>query len=160
MKHKSNMKTAMVKEKLEAHREMVGDLEVLRTELAYARKHMGKLPSTAYTGMPKGSPTPGRSCPEEEYLAIESLAGRIEKKEQRIREDWAEWELLCLQIKPMQALIIKLRYHYDAEWRDICKELYGKKSDYETEYERYKNRMFSIHNRGIQELDLLLKNQG
>lgn len=157
---RENMRTRRAKERLEAHRDMVKDLEALQTEFAYARKYMGKIAGTAYTGMPKGSPTPGRSRPEEEYIGLESIESRIREKESRICEDWEELEALLLQIKPMQALILKVRYHYGAEWGDICSELYGKKADYGTEYERYKNRMFGIHNRALQELDLLLKNQG
>ena len=159
MKRENNQRQGSAKDRLEAHREMVEDLETLRTELSCARKYMGKIFGANYTGMPKGSPDPGRSPTEEEYIALEKLEARIRTKERKIQEDWEEIETLCLQIKPMQALMIKLRYHYAIEWKEICKEIYGKRSDFESEYERYKNRMFGIHTRGVSDLDKMLENQ-
>lgn len=138
---------------------MVEDLTALQAELDYARKYMGKLPCSAYTGMPKGSPTPGHSGPEEEVFAMDALEDRIEKKRTEIREDWAELESICSCIKPMQSWVLKLRYHYGAEWKDVCRELYGRRDDFETDLDKYKNRMYSIHNRAIQEMEKILEKQ-
>ncbi len=157
MKHENNMKQGRAKRRLETHREMIDDLSALCTEYTYARKHMGKLPSAAYTGMPKGSPTPGRSLPEEEYMVLENIEARIRKKELKIREDWQELETMCLRIKPMQALIIKLRYHYGLEWKDVCKEIFGEAEDFEYDPKRYEDRMYKIHRQGIDALDTVFQ---
>ena len=157
MKHDSSLRQRSAKDRLEAHREMVKELEIMRTELTYVRKYMGKIPGANYTGMPKGSPSPGRSRPEEEYIAMESLEARIRAKEKRLRQDWEEIETLCLQIKPMQALIIKLRYHYGLEWKEVCKEIFGESEDFQYDPRRYEDRMYKIHRQGIDALNAVCK---
>lgn len=56
------------------------------------------------------------------------------------------------QIEPMNALVIRLRYFYGAEWPDITRQVYGKRKEYETEQENYLNKIFKRHGRAILEL--------
>lgn len=143
----------MARARLDAHLRMVEKLSTLRQELAYAEKYKGNISCSAYTGMPKGSPTPGRSRTEEEIIAIESLAEKIRQKERQIREDWEELEGYCAKIKPIQALIIKFRYHYGLGWKGVCMQLYGDREDFEIEFKRYQDRMYKIHREGIDALN-------
>ena len=47
---------------------------------------------------------------------------------------------------------MNLRYRYGDEWEDVCRTIFGRRSDYDVEIDRYMNKMFKAHGRALLEL--------
>lgn len=141
-------KTQAIKERLNAHREMLEKLATLKQELQFIIDTYGSPRAIDYSGMPHGS---GDGTSETERVVFKKIAieERVQKKESEITADWAELEPYVDQLAPYETLIINLRYCHGAEWREICQRLYDKHDDFEEELDQYMNRLFKTHGRAL-----------
>ena len=151
-------KTKPIKERLNNHREMLEKLKALQTELEFAEKQFGAPRSTNLTGMPGGKGYNGTSETEAVVIRKIELETKVKRQQEKIDEDWAELEPLIEQLKPVVTLVINLRYRYGGEWSDVCKGLYGRRHDYETELDSYMNRTFKTHGRALLTLSEMFEN--
>ena len=138
-------KTQPIKERLNAHLDMIEKLNALKLELKFA---YDTCKSPNYSGMPGG----GKSELNETEAAVQrklEIEKKIEKKQAEIDKDWAELEPLIEQLKPMETLVMNLRYYYGGEWKDVCKSIYGRRKDYEWEIDRYMHNVFLTHGRAL-----------
>ena len=142
-------KTSPTKERLNAHRDMLEKLETLKQELEYAEDAYGSIRSPDFSGMPRGSSDPSKSPMVEAVIRKIELEERIKRKEAEIAADWAELEPFIEQLKPIETLIINLRYFYGAEWDDVIFNVYGKHRDYWQKADYYRNRTFKLHGRAL-----------
>lgn len=147
-------KTQAIKERLNAHREMLEKLATLKQELEYAVDAYGSPRAIDYSGMPHGSGD-GTSEMERVVLRKVALEERVKQKESEIAADWAELEPFVERLAPSETLVINLRYYYGAEWREICQRIYGKHDDYEIEADQYMDKMFRTHGRALLNLAVL-----
>lgn len=133
---------------------MIEKLEALKLELKFA---YDTCKSPNYSGMPSG----GKSELSETESAVQrklELEKKIKKKHDEIDQDWAELEPLIEQLKPMETLVMNLRYYYGSEWEDVCKSIYGRRKDYELEIDRYMNSMYKAHGRALLSLSEMTAN--
>ena len=142
-------KTQPIKERLNAHLEMLKKLESLKLELQFAEEQYGNCKNPDFSGMPGGGGYKGTSETELIVGRKIELENKVKKKQAEIDEDWAELEPLIEQLQPIETLIINLRYLYGSEWEDVCRAIFGKRSDYDIEADRYMNRMFKAHGRAL-----------
>ena len=142
-------KTDPIKERLKDHLDMLEDLSVTRLEIQYV---YDTLRSPSFSGMPSGSG--GKRTSEEErlYQRKEELEKKAERQQAEIDRDWAELEPMVEQLKPIETLIMNLRYRYGDEWEDVCRAIFGRRSDYDVEVDRYMNKMYKAHGRALLEL--------
>ena len=132
---------------------MLERLSTLKQELAWASAQYGNTKSLELTGMPGGGGGfKGTSDTEVLVFRKVELEEKIRKKETEIAEDWANLAPYIESLKPIETLVINLRYCYGGEWGDICRSLYGKRSDYEYEIDRYMNKLFKIHGSALRTL--------
>ncbi len=141
-------KTQAIKERLNAHREMLEKLATLKQELEFAMEAYGSPGAIDYSGMPHGSGD-GTSPTERVVMRKVALEEKVRQKETDIANDWAELEPFVERLAPAETLVINLRYYYGAEWRDICQKIYGKHSEYELEADQYMGKMFRTHGRAL-----------
>lgn len=142
--------TAGVKQRLNTHRKMVEEYDNIRQELKIAIEKYGSLQGVSYDAMPKGSGgKSGNGKIENAVIRKINLEELLKRQGDRIESDWAELEPLVMELKPTEALIIRLRYKYATAWDEICRQLYGKKSDYAEEQGTYMNRIFNAHGRAL-----------
>lgn len=141
-------KTEPIKERLKYHLEMLEKLATIKLEIQHI---YGSLTSPDFSGMPGGG---GNKMSEEEriYQRKVELEEKAEKQQIKIDQDWAELEPLVEKLKPIETLIMNLRYRYGGEWEDVCLAVFGRRSDYDVEIERYMNKMFKAHGRALLEL--------
>ena len=142
-------KTDQIKERLKGHLDMLEKLATTKLEIQHL---YGSLSSPNFSGMPGGSG--GKKTSEEErlYQRKEELEKKAEKQQEKIDRDWAELEPFVEQLKPIETLIMNLRYRYGDEWEDVCRAIFGRRSDYDVEIDRYMNKMFKAHGRALLEL--------
>lgn len=145
------------KERLKRHLELLKKCKAKQLELSAV---YGGIRCSEYTGMPRGSATPGSSPVEKTATRKMNLEQEIELLSGNLEQDWMEIKPLVDELNPMEALVINLRYYHGLEWDEICRKLYAGQRDYEAETERYEGRMYSIHNRALGQLEKTLKNQG
>lgn len=147
-------KTQAIKERLNAHREMLTKLEALKQELQFIIDTYGSPRAIDYSGMPHGS---GVGTSETEPVVFKKIAieERVQKKESEITADWATLETYVEQLAPAETLVINLRYYYGAEWREIALHLYGKRRDYDVEADKYMDKVFKTHGRALLNLSEL-----
>lgn len=147
-------KTQPIKDRLRAHLEMLERLASTKLEIQYV---YGSIKSPDFSGMPRGGDK--RSSEEERlYLQKELLEKKAEKKQAEIDRDWADLADLVEQLSPIESWIMKLRYLYGNEWDDVCRIVFGKRSDYELEFDRYQDKMFKAHGRALCALaDMMLE---
>lgn len=141
-------KTQPIKERLNAHRDALEKLDALKLELEYAEDSYGNCKSPNFSGMPGGG---SKRTSETELIVgrkIE-LENKVKKKQAEIDQDWAELEHLIEQLKPIETLIVNLRYKYGEEWDAVCFAVFGRRKDYDLELDRYMNKMFKIHGRAL-----------
>lgn len=141
-------KTQAIKERLNAHREMLEKLDALRLELEAAVDAFGDPGAIDYSGMPHGSGD-GTSKTERVVLRKIAIEEKVAQKEQEIADDWAELEPYVERLAPAETLVINLRYYYGAEWREIALRLYGKRKDYDDEADKYMDKVFKTHGRAL-----------
>ena len=141
-------KTQAIKERLNAHREMLEKLATLKQELEFAEESYGSTRAIDYSGMPRGGGD-GTSQTERVVLRKIALEEKVRQKEKEIADDWATLETYVEQLAPAETLVINLRYYYGAEWREICQRIYGKHDDYELEADQYMDKMFRTHGRAL-----------
>ena len=141
-------KTQQIKDRLNDHLDMLEKLDTIKLEIEHI---YGSLKSPNYSDMPKGG---GSGLSEEErlYQRKVELEEKAEKQQAKIDQDWAELEPLIEQLKPIETLIMNLRYRYGGEWEDVCRAIFGKRSDYDVELDSYTNKMFKAHGRALLEL--------
>lgn len=140
--------TKPIKERLNAHLEMLERLEALKKELAFAAEY-GSVKSPNLTGMPSGGGYKGTSETEAVVIRKIELEEKVRRKEKEIEEDWKEIAPQIEALKPVETLVMRLRYYYGGEWSDVCAAVYGKHRDYEDEIDRYMNSVFKIHGRAL-----------
>lgn len=153
-------KTSPTKERLNAHRDLLEKLAALKQELEFAELQYGDVRSPNYDGMPHGKPDPRRSPMVETVIRKIELEERVARKEAEIAEDWKKLEPFVEQLKPIETLVINLRYYYGGEWEEVCFQIYGKRKDYTIEVDRYMNRTFKIHGRALLTLSALMEGNG
>lgn len=143
-------KTQAIKERLNAHRDMLDKLEALKLELQYAEEQYSAAKTPNYSGTPGGGGDGKRTSePESKTIRKLELENRVHEKQAEIARDWAELEPLVEQLKPIETLIVNLRYQYGEEWDEVCRAIYGRRPDYELELDRYMNRMFKAHGHAL-----------
>lgn len=142
-------KTKPIKERLNNHREMLEKLKALQTELEFAEKQFGAPRSTNLTGMPGAKGYNGMSETEAVVIRKIELETKVKRQQEKIDEDWAELEPLIEQLKPVETLVMNLRYRYGGEWKDICATIYGRRKDYDLEFDRYMHNVFLIHGKAL-----------
>lgn len=128
---------------------MVEKLEALKDELAFARSQFGATKSPNLSGVPGGGGYKGTSEVEVVVFHVIELEEKVKKQEKKVSDDWAELEPIVERLKPVETLILNLRYKYGAEWEDVCRGVFGKRRDYEDEIDRYMNRTFKAHGRAL-----------
>lgn len=141
-------KTQPIKERLNEHRDMLTKLKALETELAFTEAQYGSTQSPNLSGMPSGGGHVSNPVAEMVARKIE-LEEKVQKQRAKIEEDWAELEKCIEELKPVETLVINLRYYYGGEWDEICFSLFGRRKDYMEEIDRYMNRTFKIHGRAL-----------
>lgn len=149
--------TKPIKERLNAHRDMVEKLSTLRDELAFAYSQYGSIKSQNMNGMPRSGSYNGTSETEVVVFHTIELEGKVKRQEEKVNADWAELEPLIEKLKPVETLIMNLRYKYGAEWDDVCRGVYGKRRDYDVELDRYMNRVFKAHGRALLSLSEMVQ---
>jgi len=144
--------TAKVKQRLKTFRRKALACRSMKEEVRYISESYGDIKSVAFDAMPKGSPS-GTSPQERQVIRKVELEERIAKKEAELSAEWGcEMEPLVEKIEPMNALVIRLRYFYGAEWTEISRRIYGKREGFEIDQESYLNKLFKRHGRAILEL--------
>ena len=138
-------KTQPIKDRLNDHLTMLEKLAATKLEIQHV---YGSLKSPNYSDMPKGG---GDRMSEEERLVerMQELEKKAERQQAEIDRDWAELEPLIEQLEPFQTLIMNLRYRYGEEWDDVCRSVFGRRSDYEYEVDHYMNKMYKAHGRAL-----------
>lgn len=147
-------KTQAIKERLNAHREMLEKLATLKQELEFAEESYGSTRAIDYSGMPRGGGD-GTSQTERVVLRKIALEEKVRQKEKEIADDWATLETYVEQLAPAETLVINLRYYYGAEWREIALRLYGKRRDYDVKADKYMDKVFKTHGRALLNLSEL-----
>lgn len=150
-------KTKPIKERLNAHLTMLNKLATLKQELAFAEEQYGSVAGPNYSGMPRGGGSREGLTRDEAivYRKIE-LEKKVAAKAAEVAADWAELEPSIEKLKPSETLLLRLRYYYGAEWEEVCRGIYGRAHDYDTELDRYMNRTFKMHGRALLELAEIL----
>lgn len=147
-------KTQAIKERLNAHKEMLEKLATLKQELEFAEDAYGSVRAIDYEGMPRGSGD-GTSQTERVVLRKIALEEKVRLKEKEIADDWAELEPIVERLAPAETLVINLRYYYGAEWREIAQRLYGKRKDYDIKADKNMDKVFKTHGRALLNLSEL-----
>ena len=142
-------KTQPIKERLNAHLDMLKKLDSMKLELQFAEDQYGNCKSPNYSGMPCGGDNKRTSETEMIVSRKIELENKVKKKQAEIDRDWAELEPMIEQLKPIETLILNLRYLYGSEWEDVCFAVFGKCKDYDIEIDRYMNKMFKAHGRAL-----------
>ena len=149
-------KTQPIKERLNTHRDMIHKLEALKLELLYAEEQYSAAKTPNYSGNPGGGGNGQRTSePEGKAFRKIELEKKVIEKQAEIGRDWAELEPMIEQLKPIETLIVNLRYQYGEEWDDVCRAIFGRRKDYELEIDRYMNRMFKAHGHALLSLSEL-----
>ena len=156
MKKAQPKKTEAIKKKLYSHLDMIEKLKALQVELEYAKAQYDTCKSPNYDGMPGGGKDKGTSETEMKVRRKIELEEKVENQQSEINKDWAELEPLIESLKPFETLVINLRYKYGEEWPDVCRTIFGKRSDYDIELDRYNDKMFKAHGRALLELSEML----
>lgn len=142
--------TKPIKERLNAHLEMLDRLAALKQELAFAEAQYGNTKAPNLSGMPGGGGGyKGTSETEVAVFRKIELEEKVRRKEVEISEDWKELAPHIEALKPIETLVMNLRYFYGGDWDDVCRAIYGKRKDYEEEIDRYMNSVFKIHGRAL-----------
>lgn len=149
-------KTQPIKERLNAHLDMLEKLEALKLELEYAEEQYGACKSPNYSGMPGGGGG-YKGTSETEVIVCRKieLENKVNRKQAEIDRDWKELEPLVEQLKPIETLVINLRYLYGSDWKDVCKSVYGRRKDYALEIDHYMHNVFLIHGKALTALAVL-----
>ena len=136
---------------------MLEKIEALTLELAYAEEAYGSCKAPNYSGTSGGGGSRKRTSePEVKTLRKMELEEKIHQKKAELDRDWAELEPMVENLKPIETLIINLRYRYGEEWDEVCRAIFGRRSDYDIELDRYMNRMFKAHGRALLELSAII----
>lgn len=141
-------KTQAIKERLNAHRELLEKLATLKQELEFAEESFGSIRAIDYSGMPHGSGD-GTSPTERVVLRKIALEEKVAQKEREIADNWLTLEPFVERLAPAETLVINLRYYYGADWKEINQRLYGKRKDFEEEVDRYMDKVFKTHGRAL-----------
>lgn len=141
-------KTQAIKERLNAHRELLEKLATLRQELEFAEESFGSPRAIDYSGMPHGSGD-GTSPTERVVLRKIALEEKVRQKEEEIANNWLTLEPFVEKLAPAETLVINLRYYYGADWKEINQRLYGKRKDFEEKIDRYMDKVFKTHGRAL-----------
>lgn len=141
-------KTQAIKERLNAHRELLEKLATLKQELEFAEESFGSPRAIDYSGMPHGSGD-GTSQTERVVLRKIALEEKVAQKEREIADNWAALEPYVESLAPAETLVINLRYYYGAEWKEINQRLYGKRKDFDEEVDKYMDKVFKTHGRAL-----------
>ena len=147
-------KTQPIKERLNAHLDMLAKLDALKLELKYAEEQYGSCGSPNFSGVPGGGHREMTQTEAIVHRKIE-LENKVKKKQAEIDRDWAELEPLVEQLKPIETLVLNLRYFYGSDWKDVCKSVYGRRKDYALEIDRYMHNVFLIHGKALAALAAL-----
>lgn len=142
-------KTQPIKDRLKDHLIMLEKLAAIKLEIQHV---YGSLKSPSYSDIPGGSGNNRMSEEERLVERKEVLEKRAEKQQAEIDRDWAELEPLIEQLEPFQTLIMNLRYRYGEEWDDVCRSVFGRRSDFEIELDHYMNKMYKAHGRALLQL--------
>lgn len=135
---------------------MLKKLDALKLELEYAEEQYGACKSPNYSGMPGGGGG-YKGMSETEVIVCQKikLENKINRKQADIDRDWKELEPLVEQLKPVETLVINLRYLYGRDWKDVCKSVYGRRKDYDMDIDRYMHNVFLIHGNALAALAAL-----
>ena len=147
-------KTQQIKDRLNDHLKMLKKLDAINMEIRHV---YGAIKSPDFSGMPRGGAQ--RTTEQERlYLRKEELEEQAARKQAEIDRDWADLEGMIEQLNPMETLVMNLRYRYGGEWDDVCRTIFGKRSDYELEFDSYEDKMYKAHGRALCALaDMMLE---
>lgn len=141
--------TDEIKKRLNRYRRKSIECEALRKEVEYAAERYGDLRAINFDGMPSGKGGTNSGPTERTVLHKIELEEKLQRCEAELESGWRSIEPFLEVLAPTESLLIRLRYYYAADWNDVCKKIYGTKSDFEDETEVYKNRMFMMHGRAL-----------
>lgn len=142
-------RTQAIKERLNAHRDMLEKLEALKLELEYAEEQYGACKAPSFSGMPGGGGHTGKSETEVKVGRKIEIEEHVKRMQTKIDRDWDELEPMVENLKPIETLVVNLRYRYGGEWDAVCFAVFGRRKDYELELDRYMNKTFKIHGRAL-----------
>ena len=138
---------------------MLDKLEALKLELKYAEEQYGACKGSDFSGMPGGGGYKGTSENEVKVSRKIELENKVKKKQIEIDRDWAKLAPMVEQLKPIETLIINLRYRYGEEWDEVCRAVFGRRKDYELELDRYMNSMFKLHGSALLALSVIAETE-
>lgn len=142
---KAPKKTQKIKERLNKHLEMLDKLAAINMEILHV---YGTLRSPSFSGMPGGGDH--RTSEEERLFQRKAeLEQKAERQQEAIDRDWSELEPLIETLQPFEMLVTNLRYRYGSEWEDVCREIFGKRNDYDMNIDKYSDKMFKAHGRAL-----------
>lgn len=144
-------KKLFIKNRLNKHRKMLERLDALKEELSFIMARYGSPRSPNLSGVPSGGTGELTETEQIVHKKLE-LEEIIKVAAAEIADDWAELSPLFLNLGPMQTLILNLRYQYGASWKDICKQIYGRREDYDDNSDLYMKRIFNEHGRALRSL--------
>lgn len=153
---KGPKKTEAIKKRLNSHLALFVKLEALQMELEYARDQCDTCKSPNYDGMPGGGKDKGTSETELKVLRKIELEEKVESQKNEINKDWAELEPLVENLKPFETLVMNLRYKHCEGWPDVCRTIFGKRSDYDIELDRYMDKIYKAHGRALLKLSEMI----
>lgn len=149
--------TDEIKKRLNRYRRKATECEALRKEVEYAAERYGDIRAVNFDGISFGKSGKNNGSTENAVLRKIGLEEKLQKYEAELESDWRLIEPFFEVLTPAESLLIRLRYYYAADWDNVCKRLYGDKSDYIEEQESYKNRMFIMHGRALSALATALQ---
>lgn len=141
-------KTQFIKNRLNRHRKMLEKFEALKEELSFIMARYGSPRSPNLSGVPSGGSSELTETEQIVHKKME-LEEKIKNAAAEISDDWSELSPLFNDLGPMQTLIINLRYQYGASWKEICKQIYGRREDYDGNMELYMKRIYNEHGRAL-----------
>ncbi len=141
-------KTQYIKDRLNKHRKMLEKLCALKEEREFILEKYESPRSPNISGIPGGGNGEFTETEKIVHKKLE-LEEKIKVASEEIADDWAELSPLCNGLEPMQTLILNLRYQYGASWKDICKQIYGRREDYDGNMDLYMKRIFKEHGRAL-----------
>ena len=142
-------KTDSIKKRLNDRLKMTEKLTALKMELEYVYDACRGI---NLSGMPGGGGYKGISEPEILLAQKEKLENKVKQKQAEVDKDWDELEPIVDNLKPIETLIMNIRYRDGAEWEDVCRAIYGKRGDYDIERDRYMDRVYKAHGSALLKL--------
>lgn len=138
-----------------SHIILLEEIGIQEEHLQEIEEEMTAIPARSNDGMPHGSRK------ENDRMAV--LLERKEKIEKKVKELQLkekqerykiEKDMNSANLDTIEEQIIYLRYICGYDWSRVQKILFIKKNDYYAKEQSYKRRMFRIHKRALEKMDI------